>query len=78
VRSGPAVVRDPHRGYAYVAEQAVYDGNAVTFTGRLRTQTLTGVQFGVPRSFTLPIARVEVEWLDGPSDGESEACGAGS
>jgi hypothetical protein len=68
VRSGPAVIRDLRRGYTFVTDDAVYDGNAVTFAGRLRNKTLTGVSLGAPKWWTLPIAGAEIEWMDNAPD----------
>jgi hypothetical protein len=59
-RSGPALIFCS-RG-VYVADHAEYDGRAVTFTGRLRVRDYHGYRLYEPRTFTLPIGCVEVEW----------------
>jgi hypothetical protein len=58
--SGPAVVT--WSGRVYITDHAEYDGRAVTFTGRLRIHDHNGDRLYEPRTFTLPIRCVEIEW----------------
>ena len=60
--TGRAVIRVA--GSTYVAERAEYDGQALTFDGRLRVRDLAGERLYAERTLTIPIGRVErVEWL---------------
>jgi len=66
-RDGRARVRV--RGHGVYEGSAVYDGRAVHLLGcRLRVVTGpsydTTVTFRAPRSWTIPISRCEIEWLD--------------
>lgn len=61
IRSGAAVILVA--GREYVTDDAQYDGRAVTFTGRLHICNRSGDRLYAPRTFTLPIDRVEIEWV---------------
>jgi hypothetical protein len=61
MRSGSATIAIERR--IYVADTAVYDGAAVSFTGRLRVRDLLGDRLYEPVTMTVPIARVErITW----------------
>ena len=51
-------------GSTYLAERCEYDGNAITFKGRLRVRDLAGERLYAERTITIPIGRVDrIEWL---------------
>jgi hypothetical protein len=61
IRSGAATIRMDHK--SYVADIALYDGTAVTFTGRLRATDLAGARLYRPVTMTIPVARVDsITW----------------
>ncbi len=62
--TGRALVRDLRRGVVYVASDVSSSGTAVTFWGQLRHRDAKGTRLYAPRLRTLPLAHVEIVWLD--------------
>lgn len=68
LRRGRAIVRVG--GDSYEATKCLYDGRAITFTGRVRHVLVTAndqverIELGDEVEFTIPIGRtVRIEWL---------------
>jgi hypothetical protein len=67
--TGRALIRDRRSGTRYLASVADADGRTITSRARLLHNTLVGEHIYPERWRTMPLAAVEVRWLDDDHQG---------